>query len=110
MKTMNNKRDAVLAGIVRQLRELGEDVAYIAANKVNLPIVDEEGNEGWLSVTVSVPMGADRGKEPYDGYGERESYEMKQRRKEEKAAERAANKAKKAAERKEKEAAKEEED
>lgn len=100
MKTMNEKRNAVIADLVEILRSRGEDVDFIASNKVNFPVVDSEGNEGWVTVTVSVPLGEGRGKEPYDGYGERQSYQMKVKEKAEKAAIAAEKKARKIAERK----------
>ncbi len=89
----NNIRNAYLSKIVGLLKDAGEDIGYIASNKINMPVVDEEGNEEWVTVTVSVPLGEGRGKEPYDGYGERESFEMKEKEKAEKAAEKAKKKA-----------------
>ena len=59
------------------LLENGEDVGYAASNILNLPCVDSEGNEKWFKITVTVPKGANKGVDPYDGYGERESYQMK---------------------------------
>ena len=90
----NNIRNAYLSKIVGLLKDAGEDIGYIASNKINMPAVDEEGNEEWVTVTVSVPLGEGRGKEPYDGYGERESYDLKEKEKAEKAAAKAAKAAK----------------
>ena len=109
MKSMNKKRNAALAAIVEQLKNAGEDVGYIASNKINYPVVDAEGNEGWLQIAVSVPLGANHGKEPYDGYGERESYEMRQKERAAKLEEAAKKKAAKIAAQKAAKAAKEKE-
>lgn len=96
MKNSNKTtiRNSYLSKIIVLLKDAGEDVGYIASNKINLPVVDEEGNEEWVTVTVSVPLGEGRGKEPYDGYGERESYDLKEKEKAEKAAAKAAKAAK----------------
>ena len=50
----------------------GEDAGLIASNKINLPVVSEDGEEGWLEVTVTITKdGGD------DGYMKRQEYAMK---------------------------------
>ena len=51
----------------------------------------------FLVVTFKVPTGANKGLEPYDGYAEAESYELKLKEKSEKAKANAEKKAKKMA-------------
>jgi hypothetical protein len=74
-----------------------EDVGFTASNVINMPCVDSEGNEKWLKITVTVPKGANKGTEPYDGYGERESYDIKLSDKADKKAKAEAKKAEKIA-------------
>jgi len=85
-----------------------EDVGMIASNAINLPFVTEDGEEGWVEITVKVP------KESGDeGYGKREEYTMKCAEREAKAKEKAEAKARKIerdkAEREARKAAKEKE-
>lgn len=61
------------------------EVLLVKSNEIALPVVGCEGNEDFLVITFKVPTGANKGLEPYDGYAEAESYEMKQREKMEKA-------------------------
>lgn len=80
------------------LSEQDEDVVDISGNTINLPAVDEYGNERWLEIKFSVPAGA-RGEE-YDGYALREDYALKIREQADKKERLAKEKAKKAAEQK----------
>ena len=63
----------------------GEEVLRVKSNEITIPVVGCEDNEDFLVVTFKVPTGANKGLEPYDGYAEAESYELKQREKMEKA-------------------------
>ena len=70
-------------------------------------MVDAEGNEDFIVLTVRIPTGANKGTEPYDGYAMAQEYEMKQVEKAAKAkeaAEKKAAKIKRDAERRAKEA------
>ena len=69
-----------------------EEVLRVASNKIAFPIVDREGNEDFIEITVKIPTGANKRTEPYDGYSLAEEYEMNLKAKEEKA--KAAAKAK----------------
>lgn len=59
------------------------DVCVIASNKIAIPVVDSEGNEKWVTITVSVPTDTE-----FDGYTEATFYSEKIKLKEVKAKER----------------------
>ena len=61
------------------------DVCRIASNKIAFPVVDAEGNEKWMTVTISVPTDSE-----FDGYTEADFYKEKVEQKIMKAAERKA--------------------
>lgn len=83
-----------------------EDVLRIKSNAIAFPVVDSEGNEDFITITVSVPTGSRDDGEPWDGYAEAEAYQMREKEK----AEKAAQKMKEAAEKKKKKAAEKKED
>lgn len=58
-----------------------EDVRVTGSNEVAFPIVDENDNEKWLKVVVTVPKGSRDGTE-YDGYEEEKAYQFKLEQKE----------------------------
>ena len=58
------------------LANSGEDVGRVSAGVINFPVVDENGNESWIEVTIKVPTGSRDGT-PYDGYELREDYLIK---------------------------------
>lgn len=62
----------------------GEEVLLTNSNEFSLPVVDDEGNDEFIVLTVKVPTGSRDG-EAYDGYGEAEAYAMKCAEKAEKA-------------------------
>ena len=89
-----------------------EEVLRVKSNEIAIPVVDSEGNERWIVITIKVPTG-ERGGDGYDGYSMAEDFRMKQEAKAEKKAEkeakaeadrknREAEKAKKEAEKQEK--------
>lgn len=92
-------REEVKAEYVKALTEIllekGEEVLRVGSNKLALPIVDREGNEDFVTITISIPTGSTKDNEPYDGYGEAESYAMKVKDNEEKARKKAEKKAEK---------------
>lgn len=53
-----------------------EDVLQVASGSFALPVLDEEQNERWVKVTISIPSG-ERGGDGYDGYEEHEEYMFK---------------------------------
>ena len=74
-----------------------EEVLRVASNKIAFPVVDREGNEDFVEITVKIPTGANKRTEPYDGYSLAEEYEMNLKAKAEKAKEAAKAKAEKIA-------------
>jgi hypothetical protein len=80
-----------------EMFKVDEDVQRVKSNEIAFPVVGCEDNEDWIVITVKVPTGANKGTEPYDGYSEAESYEMKCKEKIAKAKEKAEKKAKKIA-------------
>ena len=91
--------NAIRAHIVRALEtyfyQRDEDVALIASNTLNFPVVAEDGEEGWVEIVVKVPKGTKD--EEYDGYGRRQQYELELQEKAEKKAKADEAKAKKIA-------------
>lgn len=89
--------DALRAKYLIQLIEKfkdDEDVLRTGTGEIAFPVVDEEGEDNWVVITVKIPTGSRDG-EVYDGYSMAEDYTMKTAAKEEKAKEAAAKKAKK---------------
>lgn len=72
-----------------------EEVLRVKSNEVAFPIVDDEGNEDFMVITLKIPTGANKGTEPYDGYSMAQEYEINQKLKAEKAKEQAKKKAEK---------------
>ena len=74
------------------------DALAVSASELAIPCLDEEGNEKWILIKVSVPRGTRNGEggyTPYDGYEAAQAYTEE---KESKAQERAVKKAMKEAE------------
>ena len=82
--------------IKKALSDLGEEVLQTGSNTIAIPCVDDNGDEQFCCFTIKVPTGSRDG-DPYDGYGEAESYEMGCKQKAEKAAADAKKKAAKIA-------------
>ncbi len=96
-----------VADLAAYFEEKGEEVLQVKSNELAIPVVDAEGNEDFIVLTVRIPTGANKGTEPYDGYAMAQEYEMKQVEKAAKAkeaAEKKAAKIKRDAERRAKEA------
>lgn len=74
----------------------GEEVLRTNSNEVAIPVVDEEGNEEFILVTVKVPTGSRDG-DVYDGYSMADFYKSKCEEQARKAQEAEAKKAKKIA-------------
>lgn len=96
---MNDKnlQDKLRADYFNKLKDLmaadGEEVMLIKGNTFAFPVLDDEQNERWVSVTVQIPRGSKDA--PFDGHLEAEEFALEQRLKSEKAAEKAKIKAKK---------------
>lgn len=86
-------RAKYLAQLIEKFKD-DEDVLRTGTGEIAFPVVDEEGEDNWVVITVKIPTGSRDG-EVYDGYSMAEDYTMKVAAKEEKAKEAAAKKAKK---------------
>lgn len=62
--------------VARLFEQNGEEVLYTNSNEVTFPVVDAEGNEAFVTITVKVPSGSRDG-DPYDGYAMAQEYAMK---------------------------------
>ena len=91
-KSLNDELRAMYLERVRTCLSEEDEVLMVGANELAVPVVDTEGNEKWIVLTVKVPTGSRDG-DAYDGYAMAEDYRMRQAHKAEKAAERKAKKA-----------------
>ena len=88
--TQKSLNDAIRASYLRKVCECLEEedeVLVVGANELAIPVVDAEGVEKWIVVSVKVPTGSRDG-DAYDGYAMAEDYKMKQDAKAAKKAER----------------------
>ena len=90
-------RKSFLEKVSQFLAESGEEVLLVKSNEIAIPVVGCEGNEDFIVINFKVPTGANKGTEPYDGYALAEDYVHNLAEKERKAEERKAEKAKKIA-------------
>lgn len=92
-----------LTKVTQTLTSNGDEVLRVKDGEIALPVVGAEGNDGFLVIKFVVPKGSRDGEE-YDGYSERDAYEMTLKKRADKAEEKAkkiAADAKKRAESKE---------
>ena len=57
--------------------EMETDVLAVSASELAIPTIDEEGNEKFVLIKVSIPRGTRNGEggyDPYDGYAAAEDY------------------------------------
>ena len=80
--------------ITNLLSSSGEEVLRVKSNEIAIPCVDRDGEDNYVVITIKVPTGSRDG-DPYDGYGEAESYALSVKQKTEKAKADAEKKAKK---------------
>lgn len=95
----NNLRNYVLS-CIKELIENGleSEALPVSASEIAVPLIDDEKNEKFVLIKVSVPRGTRNGQgsyDPYDGYAASEAYLLEQ---ESKAQEKAVKKAMKEAE------------
>ena len=88
-----NLRQKYLSLLSDFLTKEGEEVLITNSNEISLPVVDENGEDEFIVITVKVPLGTKD--EIYDGYAHAESYALKLKEKQEKAKEKAKAKAEK---------------
>lgn len=99
MKTLNDEVRALWVQRVSECLSTEDEVLVVGANELAIPVVDSEGNEKWVVLTIKVPTGSRDG-DAYDGYAMAEDYQLKLANKAAKTAEKerkaAADKAKRA--------------
>ena len=86
-KSLNDELRALWVQRVSNCLSQEDEVLVVGANELAVPVVDADGNEKWIVLTVKVPTGSRDG-DAYDGYAMAEDYRMRQTAKAEKAAER----------------------
>ena len=89
-KTMRALNDEVRMQYMQRINEClstDDEVLVVGSNELAIPVVDSEGNEKWIVLTVKVPTGSRDG-DAYDGYAMAEDYRMRQESKAVKVAER----------------------
>ena len=74
-----------------------EDAAKVKDNEIMFPYLDDERNEIFIVVKITVPIGENHGAIPYDGYEAAAAYEHEKAAKAEKAKAAEAKKAAKIA-------------
>jgi hypothetical protein len=82
--------------LTKLLTDGGEEVLRVKSNELAIPCVDKDGEDNYVVITVKVPVGSRDG-DPYDGYGEAESYALSVKQKAERDAEKEKEKQKKIA-------------
>lgn len=80
----NALRSAEFAKLTELLAGAGYEVLLTKGAQCACPVVDEEGGERYIRVTLEVPKG-DRAGNPYDGHAEAEAFALDQAEKEAKA-------------------------
>ena len=88
-------RNDILSKITEMLSvQMGTDVRPVSASELMIPVLDEEKNEKYAVIKVSIPRGTRNGSgyNPYDGYAAADEYKADL---EKKAAKKAASAAKK---------------
>ena len=95
-----NKFEAIRKEIesicVTALTEKGYEVLTVGSQEYSIPVVNSDGDEGYINIPFKVPKGSRDG-EAYDGYEMAEDYKLKVKVKEEKAEAAAKKKAEKIA-------------
>ena len=96
-KSLNDALRALYVERVNKCLSTEDEVLVVGANELAVPVVDTDGNEKWIVISVKVPTGSRDG-DSYDGYAMAEDYQLKLANKAAKAAEKerkaAADKAK----------------
>lgn len=87
-------REKYLDIIIKFFSESGEEVLRTKSNEIALPVVDDSGEDNFVTVTIKIPSGSRQG-EPYDGYEMAEDYAHHLTEKAEKEKKAKAQKAKK---------------
>ena len=86
-KSLNDELRAMYLSRVSECLSKEDEVLVVGTNELAIPVVDTDGNEKWIVVSVKVPTGTRDG-DSYDGYAMAEDFCLRQKNKAEKAAER----------------------
>ena len=86
-KSLNDELRALWVQRVHTSLSQEDEVLVVGANELAVPVVDTDGNEKWIVLTVKVPTGSRDG-DAYDGYAMAEDYQLKLANKAAKVAER----------------------
>ena len=70
-------RNRFLNDVIKHFQDGGEDVLLVKSNCIAIPTLDEEGNDEWVTLTITVPTGSRDDGEAYDGYGMAQQYHEK---------------------------------
>lgn len=93
-KTLREEIKMHYVEVIKQALCESEEVLRVRSNELAFPVVDKEGNEDYVVITVKIPTGSRCG-DPYDGHAMAQEYEMNLKKKEEKDKIAAEKKAKK---------------
>ena len=92
----NSVRNSYISLISDVLKAQGDHVLVTGSQELAIPIVNADGDEGFMVLTFKIPKGSRDG-DPYDGYLAEKSYALNVAKKEAKAKEAAEKKAAKIA-------------
>ena len=92
----NSLRNTFLTFVTEQVQTAFEtDVLPVSASELAIPCLDDEGNEKFVLIKVSIPRGTRNGEggyDPYDGYAVAEDYALDCKEKAQKKADAEAKK------------------
>lgn len=77
--TLENKLRTKFLSFISDVisQEMDTDVLAVSASELTIPTLDEEGNEKFVLIKISIPRGTrdgDGGYIPYDGYSAADAY------------------------------------
>ena len=75
-KSLNDELRALWVQRVHTSLSQEDEVLVVGANELAVPVVDTDGNEKWIVLTIKVPTGSRDG-DAYDGYAMAEDYQLK---------------------------------
>ena len=80
IKPTDGVRQQIVEMVTKLMVQEDFEVLRVASQKLAIPVLDDNQNETYVTITVAVPSGT-RGGEPYDGHAEAQDFEMRQARK-----------------------------
>lgn len=74
----NRLRKAMQDNIIKMIEQVYDtDALFVSASEIAVPVIDDEKNEKFVLIKVSIPRGTRNGEggyKPYNGYAAAESY------------------------------------